>query len=139
MERRGASVIIGWVLLVGLAVTMGVIVSQWVKEQAESTAASLVEEKTQETRCMDVSIAAFLEPGCAQVNVTNRGLFTVHQVGVRSQFGTETVNMVILPRQTQALNIQTSLSSGDRVDVIPVIKIDDVLASCAARKVSVTC
>ena len=139
MNTKGVSLIISWVLLIGFAVTLGVIVSQWMQDQANKTAETVIEAKAQEVRCRDVSLNAFLTNSCATLEVANKGVFTVHQINIRSKFGTEAIDTSILPSQSQSLNIQTALSPDDSIEVIPVIEMEETLVSCVTRKTVANC
>jgi len=139
MTKQGVSLIISWVLLIGFAVTLGIIVSQWMQEQAEHTATTVIDEKAREMTCRDVALNAFLSPSCDTINISNKGLFTIHEINIRSQFGTEPLPTLIPPHQSQNLNIRTSLSPEDSIEVIPVIQMEKTNVPCVTRKTTTTC
>jgi hypothetical protein len=140
MDKKGVSLIISWVLLIGFAVTLGVLVSTWMQDQAEETSETLLDDKTMELHCGDMAVNAFFPtPTCDTISTTNKGVFTIHQVHVRSLFGTETIEASIPPQQAQDLNIQTVVVSGESVEVIPVIKVEGKTVVCVNRKLSITC
>ena len=136
MAKRGASAIVAYVLLIGFAVTLGIMVSTWMKEQAEKTSQNLIQEKSREVTCTDVGLNAyFLSPACDWVNVTNKGVYSLKRLTFRSVFGSESKDVDILPHQSQDLYISTSTD----VEVIPSIVLEGELVGCGNRKIRLAC
>lgn len=135
-DKKGVSEIISYVLLIGFAIGLGILVSTWMKDQAEKTSKTLLEDKAREVTCTDVALNAyFLSPTCDHVNITNKGHYTIKKVAVRSIFGTETKDVNILPMQSQDLYISTTTD----VEIIPQIMPEKELLLCGNRKITVTC
>ena len=138
MDKRGAEAIVAWVLLIGLSVSIGIMVSQWVKEQAEKQAEDIVKEVQGDIKCADVSINAyFIDTNCNSVEVSNRGYFKIVGLKIRPDIGTVEVRDIdINPQQSQTLNIGYSTN---KLDIIPIIKIEKEKLGCVDKKISIEC
>ena len=111
--KRGVSVIIGWVLLVGLSVALAIMVTTWAKQHAEQTTQFIIQDVEGDLNCADVSLKAFVvNPPCTDLNISNTGYHTIIKVSARHQFGTQEFD-VNLPPQTESkvLNIDINILS----------------------------
>jgi hypothetical protein len=136
MNNKGVSIVIGWVLLVGLSVALGMMVTTWIKQQAEDTTTFIIEDISGDTRCADVSLKAYIQATPCVINVSNSGYHTIFKVSARHQYGTQEFQVDLPPQQgSKSLNIGVSLE----VDIIPVIQVDNKLLGCADRKVVLQC
>lgn len=137
MDKRGAEVIVAWVLLLGLSITLGIFVSQWIKEQAEKQSEEIVKEVEGNIKCVDVSLNAFFtNQNCNEISLANKGLFKILSLKIRSDYSTDTFSINLNPQQTQTLNIGYS---ANKLDIIPVIKSDKENLACVDRKISIEC
>ena len=141
MDKRGAETIVAWVLLVGLSITLGIIVSQWMKEQAEKQSEDIVKEVEGDIKCVDVSLNAyFSDSSCSTLEISNRGYFKILALKIRSDYGTGDPQEINLnPQQTQTLNIGYSVYNGSRIDLIPIIKVGKERLACVDKKISIEC
>ena len=138
MDKKGAEAIVAWVLLVGLSITLGVIVMQWSKEQAEKQAKDIVREVEGDIKCVDVSINAyFTDANCDEIFITNKGYFKILSIKIRPDIGTvETLNINLDPQQSQTLNIGYLTN---KLDIIPIIKAGKEDIACLDRKLTINC
>lgn len=139
MDKRGLSAIIAWVLLVGLSVGLGIIVTTWAKQQASKTVEGTIQNIEGDLRCAEVSFKAFVMPPPCDINISNTGYYTIVNVSVRHQFGTQIFAANLLPQQdSKVLNIQ--VSPPIQLDIIPIIRSEkNQLIGCADRKLVLTC
>jgi len=137
MGKKGASEIIGWVLLVGLSISLAIMVITWAKQQAQGTSEYIITSVEGDVRCSEVAMKAFIvDPPCQDINVSNTGYFTIVEIAARHQFGTQNFPVNLLPQQdSKRLNIQIP----SQVELIPLVSSADGLLGCADRKIILTC
>lgn len=138
--KRGVSILISWVLLVGFAVTLALLVTVWVKQTAEEAAKELEETAEQEARCSAVAINANMT--CATSNdmtISNRGTFTITKVRFRQLEKVYDEDKILDPGkpETQPLNSMFDISKP--IEIIPIIQIEGKEVVCATRKITFTC
>ena len=87
INKKGISQAVGFVLLLGLSVSLAIFVGIWIKERSEKTIEGVAGNQERETKCDDVLLNVF--PNCGVVdenvvvislNLTNRGLFSIVQL-----------------------------------------------------------
>ena len=142
MNKKGAGIIIAWVLLVGLGVTLGIFVTTWMAKQAEERTESMVSYLTGDIKCRDIAINVKTD-SCSPlvINVTNKGLLRVEQYAVRvrndtAMMGKKIVTNLTMPEETKQLYIG-SYSNINKIEVIPLIKVSDdpvEIIGCSDRK-----
>lgn len=149
--KKGQGAIIAWVLLIGLSVSLAVVVSTWTRQQAEQTSETIVSQTEIDLRCASVSFNA--APTCESpydsIKIVNRGDFTIHKfvAQIQSKDGkliSNTINLFeggrepIKPGETQTLRTQNSFQDSE-IGLVPFIKVDEQLAGCSSRKLTVKC
>ena len=124
MNKRGISPLIAWVLLVGIAVAVGLVVTQWAIKEFQDL--DFPEDK--ETYCNDVDIK--LEEICIQfspdnindsirLNITNEGFFSVRRLTIGRQttaFSEEwctMLNVLIDPNLNQTIEFKAGSKNLD--------------------------
>ena len=143
--KRGISPLVSWVLLVGFVVALAVMVTTWVRDQAETTTDKAVEGIEGDIRCsqvaLNVNIDCTTDPTLGTMTLTNKGKFTIHEIRVR-QPG-QSINRIIdlLPRQggREDLNIPADLDPLVEADIIPSILLEGKKVICSERKVVISC
>src|SRR3989344_89577 len=135
MRKRGVSEIVSWVLLVGLTITIGMVVSQWLREHAEITTDKLADQTQADLICNDVAINAyFTDPStCASVTLVNKGYHTIHEINARSKYGTNPYTIDLKPGDpptTQPLN-----TGNTSVDIIPVVVVKGATIGCPTQQI----
>lgn len=150
MLKKSQAALIGWILLIGFAVTMAVFVSRWALHQAEESTIGVVEMTMGDIKCADTAISGDID--CEEsFNITNRGLITVQNLTIRgfctdgSTFDEGGWSITpIKPRSitgdeessTKNLNTQCPIS---KIEVIPVIQVDNKLIGCSEKGLRLEC
>jgi archaellum component FlaF (FlaF/FlaG flagellin family) len=143
-NKRGVSPAISWILLIGLAVAMGAVVTVWMKSLAEDTADKLESNVETDIRCDDTSINAYESPGstnCLDITLTNKGLFSIYELKVRYNGKTidhDTGQIRPQTSTTIVLNIPEPLNE-PKIGLIPVTKIDDKSIACLEKEITIIC
>ena len=86
MKKRGISPLISWVLLIGFVVGLSIMVTTWVKEQAESSSEKLVKDVESDIKCNDLAFNANLDCTILTqpvLTITNRGKFAINKLRLR--------------------------------------------------------
>ncbi|MEK6861179.1 MAG: hypothetical protein AABY07_04350, partial [Nanoarchaeota archaeon] len=79
----------------------------------------------------------FIDTNCNSVEVSNRGYFKIVGLKIRPDIGTVEVRDIdINPQQSQTLNIGYSTN---KLDIIPIIKIEKEKLGCVDKKISIEC
>ena len=139
-NKKAATEIIAYVLLIGMAIALGTIVSIWIKSTAEKDIKDIVQPLDNDVLCNDVSFNLNVS-GCAQVKVSNRGNFRIDDFVVR-------INSVLVynglknaidqstnPGETKLLNNLPALNNNDEIELIPIVR----NSTCSMRRVKSTC
>ena len=139
--KKGISEVISWVLLVGLTVVLGIMVSIWIRSTAEETVEKQIEQVDQ--KCDDIGFNVKNNSECAAgsipFTIANRGSFTVHDFVIRIngevwRNGLNTpVKLNILPGQAKDLNID--VTAGSEIEFIPVVDEN----ACSSRRLRLKC
>ena len=137
ITKKGVSVVISWVLLVGLSVALAVMVTTWSKQHAQDTTDFIIKDVEGDLKCSDVAMKAFIiTPPCTNINVSNAGYHTIQKVSLRHQFGTEEVDTELVPQQgSKVLNIDIP----SKVEIIPVVSSGKDFIGCIDKKLVLTC
>jgi hypothetical protein len=143
-SKKGVSPAISWILLIGLAVAMGAVVTVWMKSLATDTAEKLESNVETDIRCDDTSINAYDSPtsiNCSEITLTNKGLFSIYELKIRYNGKTMDFDTGQIRPQTSTtitLNIPEPLSE-PKIGLIPVTKIDDKSIACLEKEATITC
>ena len=148
MRNKGQSEIISWVLLIGLAVSLAVIVTVWTREQAEESIEGVVSKSESDYRCNEVSFNAVVDCNTGNVDVVNKGNFNIHRFIVHEYMkngNTETLTketakpLEVGKNTPQDLYTISQTGNIKSIDLIPVIKIDKEYVGCVERKLVFEC
>lgn len=150
-NKKGASAILAYVLLISLTVILAVSVTVYMKNKAKTQAEELTETVGTMLDCESVGINAYLEGNT--VNVKNVGSKNVsielrYQNNDDNQFVSVNVlnhngDEFLMPRDVRNLDSPASEGSKDvsrrkdKVDVIPKILINKKKIGCIDKKVTV--
>lgn len=144
--------VIGWVLLVGFAVTIGILVYNWSTDYAEQSVISVVNFVSGKTECTDVSInvilciGGFSQAEKVGMNITNKGLFNIYGVSVNvftdgnahhAEFYGEREGKINV-KNSRTIVTDISVTSIEFIEVTPVLEINQELIGCSDRKVILT-
>ena len=135
---RKGDVTIGWVLLLGFTVVLGITVSQWMRAQTEKHTQAMVKNVEDAAKCRDVAFNAYFtdSPSCTQINVTNTGYHMIAEIKVVHQYGVDQFTLNVKPEETVPQNLNTN---GLDVALIPVVSVGKRMVSCADRRLVLAC
>ena len=145
-NKRGASAVLAYVLLITLTVILAVTVTVFMKNKAKTQVEQLTEEVGTRLDCENVAINSFLDSG--DVVVINVGSRTIDaEIRYRDNVGLFRTELIpdIKPKQAGAGSegdFKKSKTLNDRsgpVDVIPKIKLGKKMVGCADKKATVGC
>lgn len=135
MKKRGASELIAWVLLIGFTITLGIVVSQWLREQAKSSTEAVIKDISSDLRCDNVQLNAYFSNPCDTLEILNKGYHKILKVKVRSDFGIEEFTVNIAP----GASVTQQLSTNQAVEIIPVVEVEREQLACIDKKIQVNC
>jgi len=156
-EKRGASLVISWVLLLGLAIGLGMAVFSWSKIQTEKQLESTINYVEGSMDCEQVSIGASIVVRCLNnemrwVNVTNTGKLKIDAIVLRSlDAGKEAKYLVEPPKynfplmpfsQSSIMGVYYLVGTGvgiGTLEIIPLIKKENTYFACNEKKLVVQC
>src|SRR3989338_5191504 len=139
MQKKGDSQIISWVLLVCFVIGLAAIVTMWVKDRAESSTQSQIDQAEQELRCAETALNVAADclsatPPSNDIIVANTGKFTLKKVKFRQlnptsgQTITEDITSAspngLPPQQTETLNTIT-INTLLEFEAIPIIVLNE--------------
>ena len=90
-NKKGQGEFVAYVLLIGLAVTLAVLVGRWSIEQAQKSSENVVRQSEIEDKCNEIAIGGFVDkslcPGTQpnKVTVTNRGNLIIPSIRIRGE------------------------------------------------------
>ena len=138
MKKRGASELVAWVLIIGFSIALGVIVTQWLKDQATKSAEIVTKDIEKDLRCGDVSINAFFSSPCTGIDVTNKGYHKIVSIKVRNPYDVQELSIDLRPGSTSTISPQ-GIQTGMSVDLIPVIEGENERLGCIDRRIILQC
>lgn len=137
MNKKGISEIISWVLLIGFAVSLAVIVTTWTLKNTEKTTEGVVKMVTGDMRCSEVYIN--LEVDCVNKQLKaamNNGKFKISTILIRAGSYNDKREIDLMPNDKIDLNIGFNSES---IEVVPLIKVDRELIGCSDKVKEVRC
>lgn len=137
MNKKAASEIIAWVLLLGFAISLAVGVYSWSRTHTEELTESTVTFIEGKLECLEVSINVKKQPECLLLNISNRGKMTVDKISIASLDGS---NSILIDANLLPLKSRTfAYEQGSDIEVLPVIILDNKNIGCKDRKIIVRC
>ena len=139
MNKKGASELISYVLIIGLSITLAIVIGMWSKGESKRVVESTVKGSEIETRCAEVHLGGF---GCIrdddlEVKAINRGSFSI--IGIRyictdnkgndisEKIGLDTP---LKPGEEQSLNNLNNCDSNKEIILTPFITFGDKNTIC---------
>ncbi|HLD15326.1 MAG TPA: archaellin/type IV pilin N-terminal domain-containing protein [Candidatus Nanoarchaeia archaeon] len=141
MNKRAASEIISWILLVGMTIALATIVSIWIKSTVEKDVKDIVDPINEDMLCNDISFNVNLTNDCSNPKISNKGSFTIDDFIIRINDemivnGNRNIwDESIIPGQTKVLNSILDTIPGDEIEFIPISR----NSTCSSRSVKVIC
>lgn len=126
--KKGISELIAFVLLIGLAVTLGVFVSRWSLQQAQKSTTGIEEMVMGDVQCSDVAIQGICDG--SNVKIKNRGTLTIQYL-LKGNEKTKYCEEKLKPN-SECPPIPAGIYT-------PIIKIDDKLVYCSSQKQKFEC
>lgn len=140
-SKRAIAPIISMVLLLGLAVALGTGVYLWQVRQTEKLGSSVVRFASGVMDCQELTFNVYARDGCTKTTVQNTGYFSADGFVVRSfsSFGdgSEVKEVFVKAKESDVLDL--GLVNADRIEVMPVVKVEDELVGCKDRVREVFC
>lgn len=139
--RKAIAPVISFILLLGFAVALGTGVYLWQVRQAESLSEGVVRYASGILACQNLNFNAQSSDGCTKVSIKNSGFFDVDGFVVRSfsSFGAGSeVKTVFVQAQKEGV-LDVNLVDAEKVEVMPVIKVEGELVGCKDMVRSVDC
>lgn len=143
MGKRGISVWVSWVLIMGFAIALGVFFFSWVKGFASESSDDIVERSDKITLCDSASLR--IDKLCQDtqtlnINVTNVNTLKTDElifrlIDIYEESELRNVNFTIKPGETKGL-ILVKQGIVKQADVIPVIHKDRKRIICENKKVA---
>ncbi|MBS3117759.1 hypothetical protein J4430_02675 [Candidatus Woesearchaeota archaeon] len=140
--KKGVGALIGWVLLLGFVISIGTMVFLSLRTHTTELSDRTVNYISGRLECSEININVVTAPSCSSFSVTNRGVLNIDQVAVRIYNGetpvgqTQIFESVIAPHATVDY---TPDSSGERIEVIPIVLIDNKPSGCLERRIIKPC
>jgi len=146
MKTKGQSNLLGWVLLIGFAVTLSVIVGGYIKNMASTSIEGVVENTENELACRDVSILAVEKDDNHHICDTSTGLITnlwIKNKGRRNidkirlqGCSTENRNNRDIDLKVNGLEKEINLNTCTTITIIPFIEGN---VGCSDKKITIEC
>ncbi len=139
MNKRGASLVISWVLIIGFSIALATGIFLWAKEKTESLTESTLSDVETGIICQEVTINVKANVDC-DLTIHNKGKLSLHKFIINT-LKPEITNTVV----DQELSPMTSfeytsvVQDTTKLEVIPVIKYKDNFFECSERRVEVEC
>jgi hypothetical protein len=132
--KKGVSMIISWVLLLGFSVLLATTVILWSKQQTEKYTESLTEMVENDINCRDVIYIINANCTSKTTSINNKGSFTIVKFIIRSSMGSSTLTRQIVPSSSLDLtnDIPKPYYDGG-FDMIPFIQIDNKQIGCVDK------
>ena len=154
MNKKGQSEFVAYVLLIGLAVTLAVIVGQWSINQSQDSSSNVVNQAAISEKCDLTSIASYIKcvdntagsPEPKEVHILNKGNLEIKNLKVISEsvnclpsgYNKEKGKEVNLKPNTDVRNphkIQLTNFNCNSIIVSPFVKVNDDLYGCSEKRV----
>lgn len=143
-KNKGVSPVIAWVLLVGLAVTLAIGVYNWSSKQAEGFGKDITSKTERDMRCEGVAFNAV----CVgkDISVINKGDFTIHKFIIHEYESggivdnlEKTTSYPLKPGKSSLQFLYKASTAAEKMDLIPIIKIEEEYVPCMTKKIVLEC
>lgn len=135
MNRKG-STWLAWILATMLFTTLAIGMILWAKARTTELAGSTAEYEEAKMRCNEIIIAAEKVDGCKEIEVENKGTLNIEKLVVRYNGDSFDSEEPLLVQKTITLKID---GTPNKVELLPIIKVDNVLGSCSIKKLTIDC
>ncbi|MEA3378541.1 MAG: archaellin/type IV pilin N-terminal domain-containing protein [Nanoarchaeota archaeon] len=138
MNKKGVSPVIAFILLLSLAVTLGLLITYWSKESAETQVDTILTPISNAAECEQINININNYDTCL-LKIYNAGTRTIEQLEINVlPLIPENPNPIviqepILPQTWMETNLQ--LKTGSNVEIFPFLMLEGKLVKCQKNKV----
>ena len=151
MHKKGVSIAVAWVLLLGLSIALAILVGTWLKEISKDTGDEIVATSTKDQLCAD-TILAVVDYNCSasatpfsgvaenKVIFKNAGYFNITKIKCKgNDLNLNADGSPLAPgMETQPLN-NCFDASLDITYVVPFIGFNGEQIACAEKSVKIVC
>lgn len=148
MNKKGVSLWIEFVLLMGFAVVLSVFLNDWMRDYTTETAQDMKERHYDTEMCTGIAISidyachANSTPINLNINVTNRGDLRITKQIIRIYDNATTLenwevlenSKLIKPTRMKVISNTSSLDTIGYIEIVPVTKKGDLEIPCPEKK-----
>ena len=140
-SKKAIAPVISMVLLLGLAVALGTGVYLWQVRQTGELGEGVVRYASGVLDCYNLNFNVYSMDGCTSIKVRNSGYFGIDGFVVRSfssfGVGSEVQEVFVSAQESGILDV--GLVDAEKVEIMPVIKVDEELIGCKDKVREVNC
>jgi flagellin-like protein len=155
MNKRGISEVISLVLLIGMAVALAILVTNWTRNQVEESTGTIVNSIEKDEKCalaaMNVnyeenSCSDQILTGYLKLLIMNRGDVKLVDYGIK--LNTEDVDIsnvnfdediTIMPFETKTLKVGIIDDNLEEITIIPYVEIEGNKIGCFEKRIVLKC
>lgn len=144
-SRKGVGAVVETILLVGLAVTTGILVFTWSKGFTKELTEQNINFVEGKLECEEIFLNLIPKNACSTLNITNKGRLPISQLAVRvfdsnGNLIETKVEKISLSSNPEKNNMEISgFSPGASVEIIPIAKIKNELIGCKEKGIKKEC
>ncbi len=137
INKKGQGEFVAYVLLIGLAVALSVIVSKWSLDQSKRAGDNLIRSNDIEEKCNEISLSGFVNcPDTQKITITNRGNLIIKSLRITGEdnkncgfSGDQEVNL------KPGKSVTKNLNNCNTALILPLMKIsNDEIVGCSEKK-----
>lgn len=134
--KKGQGNVIAWVLLVGFAISLAVLVGRWSIQQAQSSTEGIVDMSEADIRCESVAISAVCtgSDGNYKLDVSNKGSLIIKSINVGGCDTPKIDGPIGLNEKTGEIGLSIC---GETIRLIPMIDINGKTIGCSAKEINI--
>lgn len=146
IQKKGIGDVVGWVLLLGFTIGLATMVFMWTTQTTEESSKKSTAYVEGGMLCENVMINVALETACLPtqccLRIANTRYLNITKVVIRdldpeqpAPNTEERSNLGV----NDAMIVKISGWNGDKVEVLPVITLNDELLSCSEKSITTQC
>jgi|TARA_B100001971_G_C18247138_1_gene575153 hypothetical protein len=138
-NKKGIGPIIAWILLLGFSISLAVMIFNWTRTQTEDLTESTINYVEGKLECQEVSINVVTNVECTEITINNRGKLNIEQFAIRVFREDE---KTLISEDLLAPKASTTLPpiiQFNKLQVIPIIEVNDKLVGCIEKRISHEC
>ncbi len=143
INKKAQGEFVAYVLLIGMAVGLAVLVGRWSISQSQRATENFVTQSEIDQTCSQITISGFVDcdAGSNKIKISNRGYLNVNKLRAQGSECTgsgtdEDIPVEIKPGKTRDEPI--TISDGCRYGLIlPMVKIKDQDVGCSEKRIQI--